>query len=327
MKKTVGNLLSILAVTTLGSVGLADQNNYGLLDDTQLCTDCYNFVAPSVNDPSAISPIETGLIVHDTSTDTPMMADGSGDFRSLIGADLGPVLAKTGNYTVDVGDGLITVNASGNVDLSLPAASSNKGVGFMFKRNDTSYSASNVVKIVPNGTDKIEGLDDLPLPGNGDFARIVSDGSGWVLLENKISATIFDHSASGHGSTRTKVRYLTSNSVDNSGSVITRTSTATNGSSYEIHLDGTYQISYSDRRSSSSANFSMGIARDVSTFTTNINSQTIFTNRLVITSGQNTLTETVSINVFLKAGTIIYPMTDGMTDSGGDEVSFVIQRL
>lgn len=76
---------------------------YNLTEETLLCADCFNFVAPSVLDPSAISPIEAGLIVYDTTADSFKGANSSGVWHSLSGEVPAGTIVAFGGTTVPTG--------------------------------------------------------------------------------------------------------------------------------------------------------------------------------------------------------------------------------
>ena len=75
----------------------------------------------------------------------------------------------------------INVDASlGNVNLNLPAASSSTNVTFFIRRVITT---TNEVKLVPDGTDNINGVnEDIKLVVLNEWIEVVSDGTEWAII-------------------------------------------------------------------------------------------------------------------------------------------------
>lgn len=91
-----------------------------------------------------------------------------------------PTATKTSNYTVSSTDAVIFANAtSGNVTITLPAASGLAGYRFYVKRIDNS---SNTCTITRSGTDTIDGQTILTLDLQYTALMVVSDGSAWYIL-------------------------------------------------------------------------------------------------------------------------------------------------
>jgi hypothetical protein len=87
---------------------------------------------------------------------------------------------KTTNYTISSTDTVIFADAtSGNVTITLPAASGLTGYRFYIKRID---SASNTVTVARSGSDTIDGLTSLTLDLQYTALAVVSNGSAWYIL-------------------------------------------------------------------------------------------------------------------------------------------------
>ena len=68
---------------------------------------------------------------------------------------------------------------SGNVTITLPAASGNSGYRFYVKRID---NAANTCTIARTGADTIDGQTSLSLDLQYTSVAIVSNGSAWYIL-------------------------------------------------------------------------------------------------------------------------------------------------
>ena len=98
------------------------------------------------------------------------------------------VLAKSTNYTVSTGDGidvLVTMDASGGArTVSLYTASGNTGRTIRVKKID---SNANAVTIAANGAETIDGYSTLALYVQHDFADLISDGTNWVIVSERVT--------------------------------------------------------------------------------------------------------------------------------------------
>lgn len=107
----------------------------------------------------------------------------SGGLPSWSDADSNPVVAtstKTSSYTITGTDVVIFADAtSGNVTITLPAASSFTGFNFHIKRIDAS---SNSCSVARSGSDTIDGVTSFGLDTRYDALRVVSNGSNWFIL-------------------------------------------------------------------------------------------------------------------------------------------------
>jgi len=124
--------------------------------------------------------------------------DSSGNFVRLGIGSSGQVLKSTGsvpawstsnsfttntqttNYTVASTDTVVFANAaSGNVTITLPAASGLTGYRFYIKRIDGS---ANTVTVQRTSTDTIDGLTSFTLDLQYTAFGVVSNGSNWYIL-------------------------------------------------------------------------------------------------------------------------------------------------
>jgi hypothetical protein len=90
-----------------------------------------------------------------------------------------PTATKTSNYTIGSSDTVIFADAtSGNVTITLPAASGLAGYRFYVKRTD---GASNTCSVAPaSGT--IDGAASVSLDVRYMSLMVVSNGSAWYIL-------------------------------------------------------------------------------------------------------------------------------------------------
>jgi hypothetical protein len=87
---------------------------------------------------------------------------------------------KTSGYTIGSTDTVIFADAtSGNVTITLPAASGVAGYRFYVKRIDNS---SNTCSVARTGGDTIDGLTSLTIDQQYTSIAVVSDGSAWYIL-------------------------------------------------------------------------------------------------------------------------------------------------
>lgn len=87
---------------------------------------------------------------------------------------------QTSNYTIGASDTVIFANAtSGNVAVTLPAASSLAGYRFYIKRIDGS---SNTVTVQRTGGDTIDGMTSFTIDQQYTAIAVISNGSAWYIL-------------------------------------------------------------------------------------------------------------------------------------------------
>lgn len=87
---------------------------------------------------------------------------------------------QTTNYTVTSTDTVVFADAtSGNVTITLPAASGVAGYRFYVKRIDGS---ANTVTIARSGSDTIDGMTSFTLDLQYTAFGVVSNGSAWYIL-------------------------------------------------------------------------------------------------------------------------------------------------
>ncbi len=109
---------------------------------------------------------------------------------------------KTTNYTVTTTDAVILADAtSGNVTITLPAASGSTGYRFYIKRVDN--TTTNSVTITPNGGDVIDGFNGISVVSQYDSYELVSNGTNWYIIARNTLNTAVTTSVIGFRSVST----------------------------------------------------------------------------------------------------------------------------
>ena len=91
-----------------------------------------------------------------------------GQYKRLIYTKLGTILIDRATMTI-----------------RLPSCRSTKGGTFKLIKTHTD---SGTVIIVPNGTDKINGmLSDAEIYAKFDYLTLFSDGSQWIILDGRVT--------------------------------------------------------------------------------------------------------------------------------------------
>lgn len=90
--------------------------------------------------------------------------------------------AKTANYTATLTDYYIPVDAtSGNITVTLPAASGNAGLTYFIYKTDAS---ANTVIVDGDGTETINGVSTLTLLARYQHMRVECDGTNWFATRD-----------------------------------------------------------------------------------------------------------------------------------------------
>ncbi|MDH3324061.1 MAG: hypothetical protein OEL89_00320 [Candidatus Peregrinibacteria bacterium] len=132
------------------------------------------------------------------------------------------------------------------------------------------------------------------------------------------------HTGNGHGSTNTAIRRFTT-AVDNFGTDITYTDSATLGASFTVNKSGFYYISYVDGDTAGTEG--IGVSLNSSELTTGISSLTVVTDRLGYdTTGAANYASNFSWQGFLNANDVIRPHTDGSANFT-TTATFTISKL
>lgn len=128
--------------------------------------------------------------------------------------------------------------------------------------------------------------------------------------------------SNGYGSTNTKIRRYTGTTVSQ-GSDITYADSATLGASLTINTSGVYSMTISDTGTASST---VGISLNTTQPAVAISALT-YAERLVHNTGNGTNPVSASVTVYIAAGGVIRPHTDGTAASNNAYADFTIVRI
>ena len=159
-------------------------------------------------------------------------------------------------------------------------------------------------------------------------ANVAADGTMTLLKQPvlPVQSMIRLNTGNGYGSTNTVIRRFT-NVVTNQGTDITYNSgtEATAGASFTINTAGVYAISYSDVFVGASYH---GLSLNSAQLTTIIQAITASDRLVMATAPGANLPSNLGITLYLPAGSIIRPHTDGSGAAATPErASFTITRV
>jgi hypothetical protein len=129
----------------------------------------------------------------------------------------------------------------------------------------------------------------------------------------------------GHGSTNTVIRRFSTIAVNNPGTSVTLTQSATLGDSVTINESGLYNIQYGDRSSSGIQTF--GISINSSQLTTNIASITSGNRAAIAQSISGNGSTQIGLDLRLSAGDVVRCHTDGALDGTEVRTYFHIRKV
>ena len=228
------------------------------------------------------------------------------------GATLGATNAVEATFVVGLLDNAGTlepfvINLAGGNQLDETNLITTTTIGTGSDSNNVAYSTTGRTSLAY----RIVGIVKNTQATAGTYATAPSLVQGTGGMVNKIinsTAMVRLNTANGYGSTNTVIRRFT-NVVNNQGSDITYTDSATLGSSFTINVNGVYSISYSDTFNAPSA---CGISLNSSQLTTGINSINV-SDILTVNLANNTtfsLTQSSWTGYLLK-GSVIRPHAQG----------------
>jgi len=106
--------------------------------------------------------------------------DGDLTATSITASVTTPYTTITGDTTVTTSNEVVFVNASsGEVDVTLYAASSNGGRKLIIKKTD---SSSNAVIILRAASETIDGATSITLYHQNESVTLMSDNSNWFIV-------------------------------------------------------------------------------------------------------------------------------------------------
>lgn len=146
------------------------------------------------------------------------------------------------------------------------------------------------------------------------------------IARRQIENGVVADTGNGRGSTDTRIRRLTNTTNIGTGSAVTHTTNATNGSTFTINEDGLYALAYADADSTLSMAF--GISKNSSQLTTSILTITAADRVGVSTTGVATTgVMTFSITTRLKVGDIIRPHVSGALGDATTLCTFSVRKI
>lgn len=159
-------------------------------------------------------------------------------------------------------------------------------------------------------------LTETSIPAN--FSNVLPQ---WSQSDSSVRL----NTANGYGSTNTAIRRFT-NTVDNLGSSITYSDSASLGASFLINEDGNYTITYNDVFS---AGASMGLSKNTTQPTTNIASLTNVSERLaVIQASAANIAQEVTWSGYLAKNDVVRAHTDSTSSSANpNQAQFTISKV
>jgi len=154
----------------------------------------------------------------------------------------------------------------------------------------------------------------------------VQTGAGEIVVGQPVpdpSGECIVTTGAGHGSTNTRIRRIETSEV-NTDKAVLPTHSATNGSSFTALEDGTYSISYTDRRTTSSED--IGISVNSNQLTTDIVSITATHRKAVHTTVADSY-GTVVATVRMSSGDIARPHTNGNATTTAAYTRFSMRKV
>lgn len=158
----------------------------------------------------------------------------------------------------------------------------------------------------------------------GTWSAAISEISLAPFENRRPRAMVRVKIGNGFGSTNTKIRRFTTN-VETVGSAITYADSAADGASFTIAEDGVYSFHYSDQHSTAAA--SLGVTRNSTELTTNVNAVTEADLLVWANTPAAAITGMVSTSAYCRAGDVIRPHTDGISDAASNSVSFTACQM
>lgn len=134
---------------------------------------------------------------------------------------------------------------------------------------------------------------------------------------------VYVSTPNGYGSTATRIRRFSTVEI-NAGSSITYADSASNGASFTINVPGVYSITYADNSASA---FNLGISVNSSALTTSIDTLTFAQGKRAQATGAAGVPNTIEVTLYLNAGDIVRPQTDGVPDATAARHFFNITRV
>jgi len=233
-------------------------------------------------------------------------------------------VTKTTTYTATLLDDIIYCDSSGGIfTITLPSAAGVTGKQLVFKKTD---SSTNLVTLDGNGSETIDGMLTIGLGVQYDYVVIVSNGSNWLIIDQKRISIVSLRTANGYGSTNTKIRRF-STTVTNVGSSITYADSATLGATFTINEAGLYSIAYYELFSAATYfGVTLNTASPTTSFSSSLTATEYVLNHITTTAGQPWGSSAI---IRLAVNDVIRAHGDATTtgSNGTFEAKFYISRV
>lgn len=168
-------------------------------------------------------------------------------------------------------------------------------------------------------------LNYVSLTGNQTIAGVKTFSSMPVMpTQSMVRVNTTVSTAAGYGTTNTAIPRFTT-IVTSQGSDITYADSAANGASFTINTNGVYAISFTDVFSSAGSD--LGISLNSTQLTTGIFSISAADRLIGTTTTAASVAGDCSVTVYLAAGSVIRPHTNGAVQQASSAPSFTITRV
>lgn len=267
------------------------------------------------NDPSATNPVDIVFRNATSTTGTPIIRTATAATSMTIsnGSSLGQ--ASGANQYVWV----YAIDNAGTIELAVAGApftdelavvtTTTEGGGGTATSGTTIYSGTTRSNVGVRLLGRLKSNQATA----GTWASSILEISLAAALKNQMPRSeVFLQNGNGHGSTNNKIRRFT-NTTLNYGTAITYADSAANGASLTINEDGVYGYTYADSRSGGAAD--VGVSNNSNQLTTAIGSISGANHVNHNTTGNSGFETCASGTLWLRAGDVIRPHTDGSPDS------------
>lgn len=149
--------------------------------------------------PASLASDTDYILPEDGSNGEFLSTDGSGNLSWAAPSNLETITTQSANYTALTSDQIIAMDATSSaLTLTLYAASGNSGRILKVKHIGTAYNA---VTIDANASEEIDGETTQLLLAPNDEMTIICDGTGWLILNEKLEPIKARAFRSGSGQT------------------------------------------------------------------------------------------------------------------------------
>ena len=149
-----------------------------------------NSITVTPNGANTIDQANTSVVIRDNFGALCVVSDGTSNWLLFrYSTVVTPVVSTSTSITIPSGSGdaVYFLNVlSNSISITLPALSTVKpGVKILVKDSGAANITSNVINILPNGSDKIEGLNStkrIQTPYGECWLQAISTSAGWIMI-------------------------------------------------------------------------------------------------------------------------------------------------